>query len=293
MLPVFQKIEANINHSFYLEHMEFQHFPNPLQFHPEIEILLVIKGTGTRFIGDSVERFGPGDLVMIGQNVPHVWYSDEKGASETHNHNSEIIFILFKMEIFGDQFWEMPESQSVHKLIKRSQRGIKVNGKSLERITLLMKLIAKSDGLERITLLLSILETMAKQKEYQYLASPIAQYTINETDSNRLNNVYKYVNNNYYNEIKLENVARIANLSTPAFCRYFKERTNKTFIKFLNEIRISHACRLLVEEELSVANIGYTCGYSNVSYFIKKFKNITGLTPLNYRKEYADQIYLT
>lgn len=82
MLPKFQKIEANINHSFYVEHMKFHHFPNPLQFHPDIEILLVIKGTGTRFVGDSVEHFGPGDLVMIGQNVPHVWYSDEKKQNQ-------------------------------------------------------------------------------------------------------------------------------------------------------------------------------------------------------------------
>jgi AraC-like DNA-binding protein len=293
MLPVFQKIEANINHSFYVEHLKFHHFPNPLQFHPEIEIMLVIKGTGTRFVGDSVEHFGPGDLVMIGQNVPHVWYSDDKYASVSKNHNSEIIFILFKREIFGEQFWELPESQSVLKLIKLSQRGIKVTGKSLEKITLLMKSISNSGGLKRLTLLLSILETMATGKEYQILASPIVQYSINETDSNRLNNVFKYVNNNYHNEITVENVARIANLSTPAFCRYFKKRANKTFIKFLNEIRISHACRLLVEEELPVANICYTCGYSNVSYFIKQFKKITGLTPLSYRKEYADQIYLT
>lgn len=293
MLPVFQKIEANINHSFYVEHLKFQHFPNPLQFHPEIEILLVLKGTGTRLVGDSVKHFGPGDLVMIGQNVPHVWYSDAKYALKSNHDYSEITFILFKKEIFGKQFWELPESQNVRQLIKLSQRGIKVTGKSLEKITLLMKSISNSSGLKRITLLLSILETIATRKEYHILASPSVQQTINESDSNRLNNVFQYVNNNYHNDISLENVATIANLSTPAFCRYFKNRTNKTFIKFLNEIRITHACRLLVEDGLPVATIGYTCGYSNVSYFIKQFKKITGLTPLSYKKEYADQIYVT
>ena len=293
MLPVFQKIEANINHSFYVEHMKFQHFPNPLQFHPDIEILLVIKGTGTRFVGDSVDHFGPGDLVMIGKNVPHVWSSDEKNVKENSNHNSEIIFILFKTEIFGEQFWDLPESQSIHKLIKLSQRGLKITGKSLEKIGLLMKSISKSTGLNRITLLLSILEIIASRKEYQFLASPIIQHTINESDSNRLSKVYWYVNNNYHNDITLENVATIANLSTPAFCRYFKKRANKTFIKFLNEIRIAHARRLLIQEDLPVKSICYTCGYSNVSYFIKQFKKIAGTTPLSYKKKYADDIYLT
>ncbi len=291
MLPRFQKIEANINHSFYVEHMKFHHFPNPLQFHPEIEILLVIKGTGTRFVGDSIDRFGPGDLVMIGQNVPHVWYSDKIISGENGPPGTEIIFILFKKEVFGDPFWALPESQIIRKLIEHSRRGLKVKGKSLEKIQGLMKTISKSTGFNRIVLLLSILEIIASQKEYTFLSSPVLKYTINESDSNRLNKVYKYVNHNYHNEITLENAATIANLSPPAFSRYFKKSANKTFIQFLNEIRVAHACRLLIEEDLPISSIGYTCGYSNVSYFIKQFKTITGFTPLSYRKKYTDYIY--
>lgn len=292
MLPQFQKIDANVDHSFYVEHMKFHHFPNPLLFHPDIEIMLVIKGTGTRFVGESVEHFSSGDLVMIGENVPHVWYSDEKVSKDDGDLNTEIIFVLFKKEIFGDQFWGLPESKSILKLINRSQRGIKVLGESREKIALLMKAISKSQGLKRITLLLSILEIITLGKDYQFLNSPIVQQTINERDSNRLNKVYKYVNNNYYNDITLENVSEIASLSTQAFCRYFKKRTNKTFIRFLNEIRIAHARRKLIEDDLSVASICYTCGYSNVSYFIKQFKKISGFTPLIYRKKYGEYIYL-
>jgi AraC-like DNA-binding protein len=286
MLPLFQKIEANINHSFYVEHMKFQHFTNPLQFHPDIELLYVVKGKGTRFVGDSIDNFGPGDLVMIGKNVPHVWYSDEKVEQNDSNLNTEIIFILFKTDIFGEQFWQLPESQSILKLIKLSGRGMKITGKSRDEIKILMRSICGSVGLNRITFLLSILEIIASRKEYQFLSSPIVQHTINESDSNRLNKVYKYVNNNYQSEITLDNAASIASMSTPAFCRYFRERANKTFIKFLNEIRIANACRLLAEEDLPVARICYSCGYSNVSYFIKQFKKITGFTPLSYKKKY-------
>lgn len=200
--------------------------------------------------------------------------------------------MLFKKEIFGDQFWSLPESQRILRLINRAQRGIRVTGKSRDEISPLMKLISNSSGLKRITLLLSILEIIDLGKDYHFLTGPIVQHKINESDSNRLNKVYKYVNNNYHNEVTLEKVAEIANLSTPAFCRYFKKRANKTFIRFLNEIRIAHARRLLIDEELSVASICYTCGYSNVSYFIKQFKNITGFTPLNYKKKYGEFILL-
>jgi hypothetical protein len=115
MLPVFQKIEANINYSFYVEQEKFQYFPNPLQFHPEIEILYVIHGSGTVFVGDSVVRFSSCELVMIGQNVPHLWYRDEKYHQENSILFSEIIFILFKTQIFGEQFWHLPESKSILK----------------------------------------------------------------------------------------------------------------------------------------------------------------------------------
>jgi AraC-like DNA-binding protein len=287
MHPVFQKIEANINHSYYAEHQKFKYFPNPLQFHPEIEIIYIVHGSGTRFVGDSVDRFGPGDLVMIGQNVPHLWYSDERYRQENSNLITEVIYILFKTEIFGEQFWNLPESKSILKLIQLSQRGIRLTGKARNEVSSFMRAISSSVGFNRITLLLSILEKIASQKEFKVLASPIVQNTINESDSERLNKVYKYVVNNSQQQITLEKVASIASLSTSSFCRYFKKRTNKTFIQLLNEIRISHACRLLTEEDYPVAKICFICGYDNVSYFIRQFKGITGLTPLIYKKKYA------
>jgi AraC-like DNA-binding protein len=287
MQPVFQKIETNINYSYYAEHQKFKFFPNPLQFHPEIEIMYVVQGSGTLFLGDSISRFCPGDIVMIGQNVPHLWYSDDKYKEESSNLMTEIIYLLFKTEIFGEQFWNLPESKGILKLIQLSQRGIRLTGKTRVEISGLMKSISSSVGFNRITLLLSILEIIALQKDHHLLASPIVQNTINESDSERLHKVYKYVINNSQQQIRLEKVASIASLSTSSFCRYFKKRTNKTFVQLLNEIRISHACRLLLEEDYPVTTICFICGYDNVSYFIRQFKVITGLTPLTYKKQYA------
>jgi|SRR5690554_5910519 len=290
MLPIFQKIEANINHSFYVEHMKFKYFSNPLQFHPDVELLLVVRGTGTRIVGDSIERFTPGDLVLIGENVPHVWYSDKEYMQKNNSLSSEIIFVLFKKDVFGEQFWQLPESKNILDLLQLSQRGIKIEGNTRLEITSLMEAISKASGFKRITLLFSILEIIASNKEFQLLTGPIAQEIINRNDSDRLNKVYKYAVNNYHQELTLEKAAAIANLSVPAFCRYFKKRTNKTFIQFLNEIRITHACRFLTEEELSVASVCYNCGYTSVSYFIKKFKEITGHTPLVYKKKFNNKV---
>ena len=287
MHPVFQKIVANINYSYYMEHEKFKYFRNTLQFHPEIEILYVIHGSGTLFVGDSISRFAPGELVMIGPNVPHLWYSDEKYRLENSNLFTEVIYILFKTEIFGEQFWDLPELKGIFKLIQLSQRGIKLTGKTRSEVSSSLRSISGSVGFNRVTLLLSILEIIASQKDYQILSSPNVRNKINESDSERLNKVYKYVINNFQKRITLDEAASIASLSASSFCRYFKKRTNKTFIQLLNEIRISHACRLLAEEDFPVSRICFNCGYDNVSYFIRQFKEITGLTPLSFKKKYA------
>jgi AraC-like DNA-binding protein len=284
MLAVFQKVEANINHSFYVEHRNFQYFPNPLHFHPDIEILVVNQGTGTIFVGDSVSRFGPGDLIMIGQNVPHKWCSDEKYTQTNSTLTNDVIFILFKTDIFGEPFWNLPESKFILRLIQNSQRGIKLTGVTCKEVTAYMRDITDATGFERIRLLVSILSIISFRKEYLYLASPIVQNAINESDFERLNKVYDYVIENFPQEITLEKVASVASLTPASFCRYFKKRTNKTFVQFLNEIRIAHACQFLIDEEFSVSKICYSCGFNNISFFIKQFKRITGSTPLQYKK---------
>jgi AraC-like DNA-binding protein len=284
MLPNLEKVEANINHSFHINHVKVDCFPSLRHFHPEVEILLVVQGTGTRYVGDSAEPFAPGDLVMIGPNVSHEWCSDKRSVSSI----SEAIYILFNTEMLGDGFWSLPESKIILKIIQQSERGIKLTGKTRDEVEFLMKRIDTSYGFSRITLLMTILEMIAFNGEYQYLASPVVQNTINERDSERLNRVYKYVLDNCQQHISLDRAASIANLSKPAFCRYFRKRANKNFVRFLNEVRVGQACRLLVNENQSIAEICYTSGYNNISYFIRQFRIITGFTPLAYRKKFTD-----
>lgn len=281
MIPSLEKVIANINHSFNVSHLIIDRFPSPRHFHPEVEILLIVRGTGIRYVGDSIEPFVPGDLVMIGPNVSHEWCSDRNLESL-----SEAIYIMFSTEMMGMEFWNLPESKIILKIIQQSERGIKLTGKTRDDVESLLRQIDNSTGFSRIILLLKILEMVAFSDEYRYLASPVLQNTVNDKDSDRLNKVYKYVFENFNQEISLETAASIANLSKPAFCRYFKRRALKTFVEFLNEIRIGQACRLLVNEDYSATDIGYTCGFNNNSYFIRQFKKVTGFTPLGYRKKF-------
>jgi len=137
MLPNLEMVEANINHSFQISHLKVNRFPSMRHFHPEVEILLVVNGTGTRYVSDSVEKFVPGDLVMIGPNVPHEWQSDR----DNNGHDSEAIYILFNPEILGNQFWSLPESKIIYRIIQRSERGIKLPGKTRNEVEGLMKMV--------------------------------------------------------------------------------------------------------------------------------------------------------
>lgn len=286
MLPVLEKVEANANHSFHVNHMKVDYFPSPLHFHPEVEILLVLRGTGTRFIGDSVKRFAPGDLIMIGSNTPHVWYSDRDLNDDTEP-ASEAIYIMFNPDIFGDKFWGLPESNSIARIIEYGRRGIKLKGERKKEATELMKKISQVSGFDRIKLLMEILGIFASSDDSKFISSPVFHNTINKEDSERLNKIYEYSIQNAARKIPLEEIASEANLSVQAFCRYFKNRTNKTFIHFLNEIRVGNACRLLIKEDLPVADVSFICGFNNISYFIKQFKKITGYTPYAYRKQFV------
>ena len=176
MLPVFEKIEVNINHSFYVNHMKVSHFPSPLHFHPEIEILLVVQGTGTRIVGDSVERFSPGDLVIIGKNVPHVWYSDNKTYINNGEQMSEAIYIQFDQEIFGDDFWELPESRDIQKLLLQSRMGIKLIGQDKKPCILINDKSSRlPKALPELPFYLSVLELILLNEEYVFFSEPLSE----------------------------------------------------------------------------------------------------------------------
>src|SRR5690606_7396053 len=199
-------------------------------FHPEYEIMLVLEGTGMRFVGDNVERFQPGDLVFYGSNIPHLYRSDAAYYQKESKLISQATVVYFKENFLGESFWHLPVISPIKKLFSHAKRGMKFKGKTkCELRKLIQKLDDMKDGIDRIISLLNILKIMADTKEYDLLSSSAFTKYIDEDDCARMNKVYQFIMDKYIESPSLEEVSKIAHMSTTAFCRYFKSHTNKSY----------------------------------------------------------------
>lgn len=246
----------------------------------------VVKGEGMRFIGDNISNFRAGELVLLGENLPHKWRTREDLASGDADPEFEAIVIHFLPECLGRDFLHLPETHLIPGLYENAKKGMFIVGETKVRLANLMYSALKAQGLERLIVLLSMLKLLAENREFTPIASAHAFYRSNEQDIIRLNKIHEYTLSNYNKEISLEDIAALSNLSLTSFCRYFKLMTRKTYHDFLTEVRISHACRMLVEDKLATEVICYECGFNNVSNFFRHFKKVTGTTPLKYKRQY-------
>ena len=284
MHVVFEKFEANPGHSFYVTDLMIDHFRSPLHFHPQIEITYMINGSGLRFAGESVQTYQPGEIVLLGENVPHAFISGREHYKEKNPAMSRAIYLLFRKEMFGNQFLNMPENSFLQQIFGDANRCIKIRDNEQGLFIHLMTAIVKRKGFERLDSLLQLLYEMNTSEEKEYLNVPDLSYETNLKDVERINKVYEYVFANYQRNISLTIIADISNLVPHSFCRYFKQHTNKTFSRFLSEVRISQACKLLLESERSIKDIAYDVGYNHFSTFNKQFRKIMGTTAFKYKK---------
>ncbi len=280
MQPLLIKINMPGRSSFSLNRSVFYDgFPGIWHFHDEYELTLILSSSGSRMVGDSIERFTAGDLTFIGKNLPHTWRNDES----RNNEKSEVLVLHFLEDFLGDSFFKIPEMEKLNALIQRSHRGIKITGKTREQITGQLLRLEHINGVERVITVLSMLHTLSDSNELHDLSSEGFVSSIDEVGSNRLNKVYEYIMNNFHSGIGLVEVAAIANMSPAAFSRYFKSRTRKSFTDFMIELKVGYACKLLMKEDVSVTQVCYECGFLNLSNFNKQFKEITKMTPKKYQ----------
>jgi len=267
--------------SFSVRKNSHPYFLKIWHFHPELELVYILKSDGTRFIGDSITKFEKGDLVLIGKNLPHMWLNDPIYFEENSKLKAEAIAIHFKEDFLGKAFFNTPEMNQITSLLKKSRYGISfsdINPKILKNI----KKLLKEKGFKKTILFLTILNQLSKHKNYSILTSKNYVRSLSLKESRGLNKIYEYLFENFSNPIKLEDVAAIANMNPSAFSRYFKRTNGKTLTKYINEIRIGYACRKLIEDEISISETCYECGYNSISNFNKQFKAITNLTPSEY-----------
>jgi len=290
-VPRFIKIQFPENRSFDVVKVVRPYFVVPWHFHPEIEIMLVTQGQGTRFVGDSVERFEATDLVMLGPNLAHVWKNDDTHFKGNQFSLAEAIYIVFTNDSFGKEFFSVPEMDQVRELLVRSQKGIKFGAATKKQMVPKFQEALTLKGTEQFFLFMDILQILSESTDYTYLCSEHYKQKLDASDLHRLDSVLDYLLINFKNDIKLEDVASVANMSVNAFCRYFKDRTNKTAIQFLNEIRIEHAHKMLTETQFNVDQISVDSGFKNVSNFYQQFQKVTGVSPLKFRKEHKDKFF--
>jgi AraC-like DNA-binding protein len=260
-------------------------FFNPnWHFHPEFQISFIAEGKGTRFVGDQVVPFEEGDLVFTGPNLPHLWRSDDAYFSKNSSLTTRGLVIYFDHELLNTSLLDKEEFYYINKLVENSARGMEFYGETRKKINKLLLKIADEKGFQRIIKLLEIIDILANSDEYNLLASPGYLNVFKGDDAEKMRLVYDYVMTNFKTKISLEEIASLLNMTTTSFCRYFRPRANKTFTRFVNDIRIGHARKLLLEDNLNISQISYECGFNALSNFNRQFKSIVNMSPHEYRR---------
>ena len=283
MKPLFFDVRSLLKNSIYTKEIISDKLSDQFHFHNAYEIALIIEGNGRRIVGDNIGNFSNDDLIILGPNIPHASYSDRKYHIIESSTKVHAIVVYFRPDWITADHMNTTDFTPVKKLLNQLKRGIKVEGKTHSIVKNSLLKLPNADGLKSFTILFRILYNISVSKDYSYLASTRYSNTYSENDIKRINDVYKYVMENFTEVISLNNIASIAHMTPSAFCKYFKSKTSKTFIHFANEIRINYARELLMNRNIDISQISIQCGFNNFTSFNKNFKHFTKTTPSAYR----------
>lgn len=285
MKPQLLKVSKDQVNSFSARQDIMPDINNRWHYHPEVELVYFKKGSGTQFIGDSVSPFMTGDVVIVGANLPHFWQFDEAYFQKTTDAIADVSVVHFNEVFWGDIFLNLPENQLIRSTLEKAKRGIQVSSPA-GAVGCLVEKIILAEGSRKISLLMDVLVAIGECPQSNLLASIGFRHNFQESEKDRINAIYNYSIANFRKNISLEEIARVANISPNSFCKYFKSRSRKTYSRFIHEIRVGHACKLLIENKLTIKEICYESGFNNFSSFHQCFKQVKGKTPLNYQKSF-------
>lgn len=281
----FKSAEQDSLSSIIARRVHLPHMGGDWHFHEEFELIYFLKGQGMRIVGDHISNFQKGELVLVGQWLPHLWRNDEDNPAEV---STDFIVIKFT-RMFGDvDLFCMPELVHIKALLREANQGILFSKKTRKTVHDDLLKLTTAESSEKLILLLSILRKLVRSTDYQMLSGPNFTIPKEVAGENRLQKVINYISTNYSQNIGLDDISKIAVMTPPAFCRFFKTRTNKTFSLFLNEVRISKACQLLINGEAPIKQICYDVGFSSLTNFNRTFKNFKGSSPSSYRDSYSN-----
>jgi len=262
------------------------HFTYPWHSHSEYELCYVLESYGTRYVGDSIESFEAGDLILAGSNLPHFWKSDEAFHQENPELKVRAIVIQFHSDFFINALNNYTEFYHIKKLLNLSTRGIQFLNPYVNDLDKMIHRMLEVSGFERIVLMHQILNELAKSESYKVLGSEAFPLEMNGFSNDRLDKVINFLNFHYREKITLDMVSDIAGYHPSAFCRFFKEKSGKSLSEYLNDMRIGYACKLLIEGNLTVSQICFECGFNNLSNFNRTFRRLTKFTPTEYQQQF-------
>ncbi len=279
--PKLKKITPSFGSSLLVkEHVEFLKLEKPYwHFHPEIEIVYVNEGSGKRHVGNHISYFNNSQLVLIGSNLPHIGYMDRMTT------NGSETLIQFKPDFLGEDFFKVPEMAVVENLFERAKKGIRFNKDIKKSVGPRIQELVKINGVQRISFFLEILNELATTDDYTLLNADGYSFEALPQDSKKIEKIYNYINHHFKEHISLKEIANLVCMTIPAFCRYFKKSTGKTFTRLVNEYRVVHSTKLLTESDVSITDVCFECGFNSFSHFNKLFKEFTGKSALKYRNE--------
>jgi len=280
----YERVDPEPGRSFAFRKFDLLRFDSPWHFHPEIELTLILAGRGRRFVGDHIEDYGPGDLVLVGPGLPHYWHSEPAKGSDGRVRS---LVFQFLPDFLGHEFLEMPEMKGVARLFRKASRGLHFHGDTRDEVADVMNGLEKRAGAGQLMGLLNILNLLGEARDARMLASQGFSPVFDTLAEERINRSQNYVLEHLSEPIHLEQVASHVNMSPSAFSRYFKKVMGKTFSRFVNELRVGQACRALLETDLSIAEIAFRSGYNNLSNFNRRFLELRGVNPRSFRADRA------
>lgn len=288
MKTPFQKSRIPEGKAFVIKELIAPYFDVNWHFHSEYQLFTVLKGRGTRFIGDHMQNFREGDMVLTGPNLPHLWKNDKAYHDPANGLVTHGIVIYFPDNFLNNSIFQLEEFEGIAQMLQKSVRGIEVIGNTNLIIREMMVEMLEMQGAKSLIHLLKILNLMVDSLDCRMIADSAYINTNRESEKDRMGQVYEYVMQNFQGKVSLEEAAQLSNLSVSAFSRFFKSRVNKSFSDFLTNVRISHACKLLNETDLNISEISYECGFFTLSNFNKLFRERIKKTPMEYRKQFKN-----
>jgi AraC-like DNA-binding protein/quercetin dioxygenase-like cupin family protein len=280
MKPFIEKLPLSENTSFVARTYRTPQFEVPWHQHIEYELILFTEGEGASFIGNYVGEFKTGDVFFLGSNLPHTFQKSHKELI------TSAVVVQFRDDFWGNDFMKLPECRMLEQLFQTSMKGIKITGQSREALRPVITALEFASGLQRVILLCECLQLIATKQEYETVSTQ--EVTVFKArNKERIDKIFQYTIDYFQEPVTLTGIAKHAGMSIPAFCNYFKKSTKKTYVDFLNEVRIGYSCKQLIDTQKNIEAICYESGFNTLANFNKQFRKVKSMTPSKYRKSFA------